>query len=69
MQLKPYEPRKRTCYDAPLFIKEGGVIQVEVISTPLRDGDGTVTGVVDAITVGDDGESRAAPTDKTGDAS
>lgn len=42
--------KKRTRYDAPLIDKEGNVVTVEVISTPLRDADGTVTGVVDAIT-------------------
>ena len=42
--------KKRTQYDAPLIDKEGRVLSVEVISTPLRDADGTVTGVVDAIT-------------------
>ena len=42
--------KKRTHYEAPLLDKEGKVLQVEVISTPLRDSDGAVTGVVDAIT-------------------
>jgi PAS domain S-box-containing protein len=42
--------RKRTRYDAPLLNRDGRVISVEVISTPLRDADGAVTGVVDAIT-------------------
>jgi len=42
--------RKRTRYSAPLLGKDGKVMSVEVISTPLRDGDGAVTGVVDAIT-------------------
>ena len=42
--------RKRTRYDAPLIAKDGKVLSVEVISTPLRDADGAVTGVVDAIT-------------------
>ena len=42
--------RKRTRYDAPLLDKDGNVLPVEVISTPLRDADGAVTGVVDAIT-------------------
>jgi PAS domain S-box-containing protein len=42
--------RKRTRYDAPLLGKDGKVLRVEVISTPLRDADGAVTGVVDAIT-------------------
>ncbi len=42
--------RKRTRYDAPLLDKDGKVVSVEVISTPLRDADGAVTGVVDAIT-------------------
>ena len=42
--------RKRTRYKAPLLGKDGEVMSVEVISTPLRDGDGAVTGVVDAIT-------------------
>ena len=42
--------RKRTRYDAPLLDKDGKVLSVEVISTPLRDADGAVTGVVDAIT-------------------
>ncbi len=53
--------RKRTRYDAPLLDKNGKVLAVEVISTPLRDADGAVTGVVDAITaVGDQEGSRAA---------
>ncbi len=42
--------RKRTRYDAPLLGKDGKVLPVEVISTPFRDADGAVTGVVDAIT-------------------
>ena len=42
--------RKRTRYDAPLLGKDGEVVPVEVISTPLRDAEGAVTGVVDAIT-------------------
>jgi PAS domain S-box-containing protein len=42
--------KKRTRYDAPLLDKDGKVVPVEVISTPLRDADGAVTGVVDAIT-------------------
>lgn len=42
--------KKRTRYEAPLLDKQGNVLPVEVISTPLRDADGTVTGVVDAIT-------------------
>ena len=42
--------KKRTRYDAPLLDKGGKVLPVEVISTPLRDADGAVTGVVDAIT-------------------
>ena len=42
--------RKRTRYNAPLLDKDGKVLRVEVISTPLRDADGAVTGVVDAIT-------------------
>ena len=42
--------RKRTRYDAPLLDKDGNVVSVEVISTPLRDADGAVTGAVDAIT-------------------
>ena len=53
--------RKRTRYDAPLLDKDGKVLPVEVISTPLRDADGAVTGVVDAITaVGNQEGSRAA---------
>ena len=53
--------RKRTRYDAPLLDKNGKVLPVEVISTPLRDADGAVTGVVDAITaVGDQEGWRAA---------
>lgn len=48
--------KKRTCYEAPLIDKDGNVVQVEVISTPLRDADGAVTGVIDVITAlgGDD---------------
>lgn len=42
--------KKRTRYNAPLAHKDGTVLTVEVISTPLRDADGAVTGVVDAIT-------------------
>ena len=42
--------RKRTRYNAPLLDKDGNVLRVEVISTPIRDADGAVTGVVDAIT-------------------
>ncbi len=42
--------RKLTRYDAPLLDKDGKVLPVEVISTPFRDADGAVTGVVDAIT-------------------
>ena len=42
--------RKRTRYEAPLIGKDGEVLPVEVISTPLRNADGAVTGVVDAIT-------------------
>ncbi len=46
--------KKRTRYKAPLIDKDGKVLPVEVISTPLRNADGAVTGVVDAITaVGD----------------
>ena len=42
--------RKRTRYKAPLIGKDGAVLPVDVISTPLRNADGAVTGVVDAIT-------------------
>ena len=42
--------KKRTRYLAPLIGKDGAVLPVEVISTPLRNADGAVTGVVDAIT-------------------
>ena len=42
--------KKRTRYKAPLIDKDGKVLPVEVISTPLRNADGAVTGVVDAIT-------------------
>ena len=53
--------RKRTRYNAPLLDKDGKVLRVEVISTPLRDADGAVTGVVDAITaVGKPEGSRTA---------
>jgi PAS domain S-box-containing protein len=53
--------RKRTRYDAPLLDKDGKVLRVEVISTPLRNADGAVTGVVDAITaVGNQEGSRTA---------
>ena len=52
--------KKRTRYNAPLVHKKGTVLPVEVISTPLRDADGTVTGVVDAITaMGNYGELRS----------
>jgi PAS domain S-box-containing protein len=48
--------RKRTRYNAPLLDRDGKIVRVEVISTPLRDADGAVTGVVDAITaMGDQG--------------
>ena len=54
--------RKRTRYDAPLLDKDGNVVPVEVISTPLRDADGAVTGVVDAISaVGNPEGAKAAP--------
>ena len=53
--------RKRTRYDAPLLGKDGKVLPVEVISTPLRNADGAVTGVVDAITaLGNQEEPRTA---------
>ena len=42
--------RKRTRYKAPLIGKNGAVLPVDVVSTPLRNADGAVTGVVDAIT-------------------
>ena len=42
--------KKRTRYKAPLIDKDGNVLRVEVISTPLRNSEGAVTGVVDAIT-------------------
>jgi len=42
--------QKRTRYKAPLIDKDGNVLRVEVISTPLRNSEGAVTGVVDAIT-------------------
>ena len=52
--------KKRTRYRAPLLDKDGNVLQVEVISTPLQDADGAVTGVVDAITeLGTDGELQS----------
>ena len=52
--------RKRTRYKAPLIDKNGKVLRVEVISTPLRNADGTVTGVVDAITeLGDKARLRS----------
>ena len=49
-RMKARREKKRTRYNAPLLNKEGGVLRVKVISTPLRDADGAVTGVVDAIT-------------------
>ena len=49
-RMKARREKKRTRYDAPLLDKDGKVVSVEVISTPLRDADGAVTGVVDAIT-------------------
>jgi len=49
-RMKARREKKRTRYDAPLLDKGGRVVSVEVISTPLRDADGAVTGVVDAIT-------------------
>jgi len=42
--------KKRTRYKAPLIDKDGNILRVEVISTPLRNSEGAVTGVVDAIT-------------------
>lgn len=42
--------RTRRQYEAPLRHKDGHVIFVEVISNPLRNADGDVTGVVDAVT-------------------
>ncbi len=52
--------KKRTRYRAPLIDKDGKVLPVEVISTPLRNADGAVTGVVDAITaVGDQKRQRS----------
>ena len=42
--------KKRTRYNAPLLDRDGKVVSVDVISTPLRDAEGAVTGVVDAIT-------------------
>ena len=42
--------RKRLQYKAPLLHKDGHTISVEVITTPLRNAAGDVTGVVDAIT-------------------
>ena len=42
--------RKRMQYQAPLLHKDGAAIDVEVISSPLHDADGRVTGVVDAVT-------------------
>ena len=50
-RLAARKERKRMQYDAPLLHKDGGAIEVEVISTPLRNADGDVTGVVDAVTV------------------
>ena len=49
-RMKARRERKRTRYNAPLLDKGGKVVSVAVISTPLRDADGAVTGVVDAIT-------------------
>ena len=49
-RMKARREKKRTRYDAPLLDKDGKVVSVEVISTPLRDADGAVTGGVDAIT-------------------
>jgi hypothetical protein len=40
--------KRHTRYDAPLLDKSGKVVSIEVISTPLRDAGGAVTGVVDA---------------------
>ncbi len=54
--------RKRTRYNAPLLGKDGGVVRVEVISTPLRDADGAVTGVIDAITAVENQEGFRAAT-------
>ena len=49
-RLKARRERKRTRYQAPLRGKDGENLTVAVISTPLRDASGAVTGVVDAIT-------------------
>ena len=50
LRLAARKGRKRTQYEAPLLHEDGSVIDVEVISTPLRNADGDVTGVVDAVT-------------------
>ena len=42
--------RTRMRYEAPLVDRDGKVHPVQVISSPLRNPDGDVTGVVDAIT-------------------
>ena len=41
---------KRMQYEAPLLHKDGSAIDVDVISSPLCNADGDVTGVVDAVT-------------------
>ena len=50
IRLAARKERKRLQYSAPLLHKDGTAIDVEVISTPLRNVDGDVTGVVDAVT-------------------
>ena len=49
-RLAARKDRTRRQYEAPLLHKDGHVIAVEVISSPLRNADGDVTGVVDAVT-------------------
>ena len=50
VRLAARKDRKRMQYKAPLLHKDGHAIGVEVISSPLRNADGDVTGVVDAVT-------------------
>jgi PAS domain S-box-containing protein len=50
VRLLARKDRTRLQYEAPLLHKDGHTIGVEVISTPLRNAAGEVTGVVDAVT-------------------
>ena len=59
LRLAARKDRKRMQYEAPLLHKDGHTIGVEVISSPLRNAAGDVTGVVDAVTDLSDRPARA----------